>query len=103
MFAPRYFAPLYYPRTYFPTGGDSGTSSLSPGDLAAIATAVWGKIIENGLSAQEIYRVLLAFAAGDVTGGPSAPKFWSQDGSKIRFEGTADVNGNRTRTYLDGT
>jgi len=77
--------------------------TLNATDLANIADAVWSRIIEAGLSAEMIQRILLAYAAGNISGGPDAPKFLSVDGSKVRISGTADPLGNRSRTILDGS
>jgi hypothetical protein len=63
----------------------------------------WTEVIESGYTAAEILRIITAYAAGAVTGGPGSPAFKSLDGSKTRIGGTADADGNRTRSTLDGS
>lgn len=70
---------------------------------AGSAANPWTEVIESGYTATEVLRILLAYTAGAVTGGPSAPEFKSLDGTKTRIGGTADVDGNRTRSTLDGS
>lgn len=77
--------------------------TLNATDLRNIAAAVWQYVIEAGLSAEMIQRILLAYAAGNITGGPDRPQIMSIDGSKVRIAGTADEFGNRTRITLDGS
>jgi len=97
------------------SGGAAGSTATAKGSLAAqivvtgtgltaesVASAVWSKLIESGYSAEDIMRILTAYAAGNVSGGPGSPTFKSLDGSKTRIGGTADADGNRTRTTLDG-
>ena len=55
----------------------------------AIAQAVGDRIIEAGLSADDVARLLLAFAAGNATGLEGAdPKFYARDGSTVRIDGS---------------
>jgi hypothetical protein len=63
----------------------------------------WTEVIESGYTAAEILRIITAYAAGAVTGGPASPAFKSLDGTKTRIGGTADADGNRTRSTLDGS
>lgn len=63
----------------------------------------WTEVIESGYTAAEILRIITAYAAGAVTGGPASPAFKSLDGTKTRIGGTADADGNRTRSALDGS
>lgn len=70
---------------------------------AGSASNPWTEVIESGYTATEVLRILLAYTAGAVTGGPGSPEFKSLDGTKTRIGGTADADGNRTRSTLDGS
>jgi hypothetical protein len=68
---------------------------------ANVGSAVWKYLIESGYSAEQILRLIAAFAQGDATGldGPTV-EFKSIDGTKTRVEG--DVSGgDRTITNRD--
>lgn len=68
----------------------------------AIAQAVGDRIIEAGLSADDVARLLLAFAAGNATGLEGAdPKFYAQDGTTVRIDGSY-IGGNRTIDSING-
>ena len=68
----------------------------------AIAQAVGDRIIEAGLSADDVARLLPAFAAGNATGLEGAdPKFYAQDGSTLRIDGSYS-GGNRTIDSING-
>lgn len=68
-----------------------------------IANQVWGTLIESGLDAQEILRVLVSVAAGDATGLESpTPVFKDLAGTKSRVSATYAA-GRRTITAIDGT
>lgn len=74
-------------------------TELSPQNLAA---AVWGTIIEAGFSAEQIFRILAAHAAGAATGLESAnPQFTGLDGTTVRIDGSYSA-GTRTIDALDG-
>lgn len=63
----------------------------------------WTEVIESGLTAAEVLRIIAAFAAGDATGlEGSSPVFKSLDGLKDRITATYS-GGTRTVTDLDGT
>lgn len=85
------------------TASSGGARTLSDADVAAIAAGVWQYVIEAGLTAEMISRILLSFAAGNITGGPDQPRFASVDGTRTRIGGSADEAGNRTRSALDGS
>ena len=53
------------------------------------------------INIRQALRALLAESAGNVTGAPTAPEFWSLDGTRVRIAGTATPAGNRTRSLLD--
>lgn len=81
----------------YSTAGGSGPSA------ADIADAVWAKVIEGALTAEQIQRILLAVNAGDATGLESgAPLFKSQDGTKNRVVATYSA-GARVVTSRDAT
>lgn len=68
----------------------------------AIAQAVGERIIEAGLSADDVARLLLAFAAGNATGLEGAdPRFYAQDGTTVRIDGSYS-GGNRTIDSING-
>ena len=79
------------------TGGPAGPTA------AAVAEAVWQRMIEAGLSAEAMLRLLAAQAAGNATGleGPTTA-FKSLDGTKDRIVGTV-AGGTRTVTARDGS
>lgn len=67
---------------------------------AGSASNPWTEIIETGLSAGEILKLLLSVAAGDATGLDESAVFKSVDGTKNRI--TATISGeNRTITSRD--
>ena len=69
---------------------------------ANVGQAVWTYLIESGLSAEQIQRVLLAFAAGNATGLENgSPNFKAQDGATTRIDGTYAA-GTRTVTTVNG-
>lgn len=73
------------------------------GMLPDIATSVWNQIVESGLTAEQLLRMLVAVAAGDATGLESGtPAFKSLDGLKTRIAGTY-TSGARAITTRDGT
>ena len=84
-------------------GSGGGGLTLTQGDIDAIAAAVWAKVIEGALTAEQIQRILLAVNAGDATGLESgAPLFKSQDGTKNRVVATYSA-GARVVTSRDAT
>lgn len=69
---------------------------------ANIASAVWGRAIEAGFSAEQILRIIAAHAAGAATGLESGnPQFLGIDGTTVRIDGTYSA-GTRTIDALDG-
>jgi hypothetical protein len=69
----------------------------------ATVEEIWAYEIEPGITAAMVMRGMLAYMAGDLTGGPDKPKFWNIAGTKVVIGGTADEDGNRTREVLDLT
>ena len=86
-----------------PTGqADNATPTLNSADIAAIADAVWARAVE-GLSAEQIMRIMLAALAGRTAGlGTSTEQYMAQDGVTPRIEATFDANGNRLVVNLNG-
>jgi hypothetical protein len=71
---------------------------------AGSASNPWTEIIESGLSAAEILRIVAAALAGTVDGaGTGQEKFIGLDGSTTRIDSTVDVDGNRTVVVVDGS
>jgi hypothetical protein len=70
---------------------------------AGAASNPWTEVIESGLTAAEVLRIIAAFCASDATGLESAAQeFKSLDGSKTRIAATYAA-GTRTVSALDGT
>ena len=80
----------------------SVATTLAAGSGATPAE-VWQRAIENGLTAEQILRLLAAAVAGDATGLDGASHvFKSLDGTKTRIAGTLS-GGDRTITTRDAT
>lgn len=74
-------------------------TELSPENLA---NSVWTQAIEAGYTAEQILRILAAFAAGSATGLEGGdPQFTGIDGSTLRIDGTYS-GGTRTIDSLNG-
>jgi hypothetical protein len=85
------------------TGYNSAGSMGEKLNNAGAAANPWTEVIESGLTAAEVLRIIAGFAAGDADGLESgSPRFKSLDGSKDRIVGTYS-GGTRTVTSLDGT
>lgn len=64
----------------------------------------WTEIIESGLSAAEILRIIASVLAGEVSGaGTGTETFKGLDGSTERVISTVDSSGNRTAVAVDGS
>ena len=71
---------------------------------AEIAEAVWTRIVEGGITAEQWLRIIAAPLSGTATGiGTSTEHYKSRDGSKDRVTATFDSSGNRTSVTVDGT
>lgn len=84
--------------------GELDADIVAYGDLTpeGIRDAILDAIIESGLSLADVQRVLLAFAAGNATGLEGVdPKFYAQDGTTVRIDGTYSA-GTRTIDSLNG-
>jgi hypothetical protein len=80
----------------------AGGSVPTPAQNAA---AVWASLIESGLSAAALQRILLAVVAGHgtVPAGAGSFAFRDQDDTKDRVVGAVAPNGARTITAVDGS
>ncbi len=85
------------------------TDSNDPGTMgeklndAGSASNPWTEVIESGLTAAEVLRLIASALAGDAEGLENgSPVFKSLDGTKDRITGTY-AGGVRTVTALDGT
>lgn len=85
-------------------------SNNAPGTMgeklndAGSASNPWTEVIESGLSAAEILRIIAAALAGEVSGaGSGTETFVGLDGATDRIVSTVDVDGNRTNVVVDGT
>lgn len=80
-----------------------GAGSSGP-NVDDISQAVWARVIDNGLTAEMIQRVLVSILAGKVTGaGTDTEVFRDLSDSKARVTVTADESGNRSQVIIDGT
>lgn len=75
---------------------------------AGSASNPWTEVLESGMTAAEILRVVLAAVAGDCTivdegGGTYTVTFKSVNGVTDRIVGTATTAGERSGTTLDGS
>lgn len=83
----------------YSTSGGGGSSGP---DAPTIAAAVWAKVIEAGLPAEDLLRIMVAALAGNATGLESAnPRFTGLDGTTVRIDADYDA-GNRTINSLIG-
>ncbi len=87
--------------TPYAIGWVSGTTAEAGLTPNGIANAVWQKVIESGYTAEQIVRLLAAFAAGDATGLEGGnPQFTGLDGTTLRIDGSYSA-GNRTIDALN--
>jgi len=79
----------------------AGGSAPSAGQ---VADAVWAKVLEGPLTAEQIQRIVLSAMAGETSGlGTGNEHYLAQDGNKIRIDAIFDATSNRTSVTLDGT
>lgn len=84
--------------------GSMSASITSTGELltsANVADAVWGALVEAGITNKDALRLILAVITGDSEGFPLSPKFKSPDGTKDRVTADVDADGNRSNVVLD--
>lgn len=89
------------------TNNDAGTMGEKLND-AGSASNPWTEVLESGMTAAEILRVILAGVAGDCTvtdngGGSYTIEFKSVDGTIARITGTTTSGGVRSGSTLDGS
>lgn len=77
-------------------------SGVTAQDKIDIIDELMTRIIENGETFAEAFRLIRAEAAGTITRTGTSHKIKSADGLTDRIEATADENG-RTVTAVDGT
>ncbi len=71
---------------------------------AGSASNPWTEVIESGLSAAELLRIIAAALAGQVSGaGTGTETFKGLDGSTERIVSTVDDDGNRSTVVVDGS
>ena len=81
----------------------TSTSGGSAPTVEQISAAVWQRILENGMSAEAMQRVVLAALVGQTAGIGSATEIYkAQDGATPRITANIDGSNNRTRVTLDG-
>lgn len=81
----------------YSTAGGSGPSAES------IAVAVWQRAIEDGMTGEQMLRIMFAALAGVTAGvGTANEKYMALDGVTPRIDATFDANNNRTSLTLDG-
>lgn len=79
------------------TSGSTGPSAES------IAAAVWQRAIEDGMSSEQMLRIMFSALAGVTSGvGSNTERYMALDGVTPRIEATFDANNNRTSITLDG-
>ena len=82
---------------------DTGTAGLALTNAGAGGNP-WSAIIESGLTAEEILRIVAAALAGKVSGaGSGTETFVGLDGTTNRIVSTVDASGNRSSVVVDGT
>lgn len=63
----------------------------------------WATVIESGLTAEAVLRIIAAAVAGETSGAPDGPvAFTGLDGSTVRLTGDVDSDGNRSNVTVDG-
>lgn len=82
---------------------DAGTAGYTLANAGAGGNP-WSAVIESGLTAEEILRIVAAALAGKVSGaGTGTETFVGLDGMTNRIVSTVDDNGNRSSVVVDGT
>ena len=88
--------------TSYAIGSMTGTTEEAGLSNAGIANSVWGKVIEAGYSAEQVMRLIGAFAAGSATGLENGnPQFTGLDGTTVRIDGAYSA-GTRSIDALNG-
>jgi hypothetical protein len=89
-------------RSTVPMQAQGISTSGAPAPTASQnAAAVWSQVVD-GLSADDVLKVMLAALAGKTTGiGTTTESYLSQDGSTARITATFDSNNNRSSVDLN--
>jgi len=83
---------------YSSSGGGTGASAQE------IADAVWQRVVESGLTAEQMLRIIMAPLAGKADGiGTTTERYFAQDGVTPRVTATFDAQSNRISTTVNGT
>lgn len=86
--------------TALPGGYGAGTAGAILGNLLS---SIGARLVESGMSQDEVTRIMLAALAGKRQGiGTATEQYLSQDNSKARITLTPDANGNGD-PVVDGT
>ena len=78
-------------------------TTLTAQDLVNVANAVWDEVLDDGVEAREMMKVISSVLVGKVLGLPNGPQFLSIGGTKVRVSADTDKFGNRTRVTFDYT
>jgi len=78
-------------------------TTLTAQDLVNVANAVWDEVLDDGVEAREMMKVISSVLVGKVSGLPNGPQFLSIGGTKVRVSADTDKFGNRTRVTFDYT
>jgi hypothetical protein len=82
---------------------DTGNAAQGVMDAGAAGNP-WSAIIEDGMTAEEVLRIVAAVLAGKVSGaGTGTETFVGLDGVTDRVISTVDNDGNRTTVVVDGS
>ena len=82
---------------YSSSGGGTGASAQE------IADAVWQRVVESGLTAEQMLRIIMAPLAGKADGiGTTTERYFAQDGVTPRVTANFDAQSNRTSTTVNG-
>lgn len=83
----------------YPTAGSAGNTLANAG----AGGNPWSAIIEGGMTAEEVLRIVAAVLAGKVSGGGTGTEvFTGLDGTTARVTSVVDTNGNRTSVTVNG-
>lgn len=81
----------------YSTTGGGGPSA------ASVADAVWQRVLEAGLTAEQMQRVMLAALTGQSAGmGTSTETYLARDGATPRVTAVFDTAGNRAGVTVNG-
>lgn len=79
------------------------TSGATGPTAESIAAAVWQRAIEDGMTSEQMLRIMFSALAGVTSGvGSNTERYMALDGVTPRIEATFDSHNNRTSLALDG-